>query len=290
VRFLRVLAPELARRRPSAIVAHMCPIYAVLAAPLARPLGVPVVLWFTQWHQSARLRLAERLSTAVATVDAASFPFSSPKVHAIGHGIDVDSFECRPATDGDHELRVLALGRYTDAKRYDVLLAAVRQALDAGVPLRLRVHGPTLTEPEQSQRRRLGELVGELALDGAVELGAAVSATGVRELLGSSDVLVSSTRAGAADKVVYEAAASCVPVIASSPAVADVVPEAFRFATGDATDLARRLAEVARLGRAEREQVGRSLREAVAARHSVDSWAEGILEAAARPGARGHDH
>ena len=32
---------ELARRPAGAVVAHMCPIYAVLAAPLARPLGVP---------------------------------------------------------------------------------------------------------------------------------------------------------------------------------------------------------------------------------------------------------
>ncbi|HZB22531.1 MAG TPA: hypothetical protein VE444_01675, partial [Gaiellaceae bacterium] len=45
VRFTGALAAELGRERPLAVVAHMCPIYAVLAAPLARPLGVPVLLW-----------------------------------------------------------------------------------------------------------------------------------------------------------------------------------------------------------------------------------------------------
>jgi glycosyltransferase involved in cell wall biosynthesis len=278
-RFLRVIAAEVGRRRPAAIVAHMCPIYAVLAAPFARPLGVPVVLWFTQWRATPKLRIAERLSSAVATVDRASFPLSSARVHAIGHGIDVASFPCRPA-GGDGELRVLGLGRYTPSKRYDVLLAAVRRALDDGLALRLRVHGPTLTEPERRHRRELAGLVEELGLGGAVELGPAVSAAEVRGLLADSDVLVSSTVPGAADKVVYEAAAACLPVIASSPALADVVPEQLRFASSDAGGLARRLGELARLDPDERARIGRSLRATVAARHSVESWAEGILQAA----------
>src|SRR3712207_8543280 len=40
--------------RPLAVLAHMCPIYAALAAPLARALGVPVLLWYTHPHASAR--------------------------------------------------------------------------------------------------------------------------------------------------------------------------------------------------------------------------------------------
>ena len=79
----------------------MCPIYAVLA-PLARPLAVPVILWFTHWRTSRLLRLAERVSSAVATVERRSFPFASAKVHAIGHGIDLADFNCaqRPERDG----------------------------------------------------------------------------------------------------------------------------------------------------------------------------------------------
>src|SRR5919204_560358 len=44
-RFEAALTAELpALRRSGAVVAHMCPIYAVLSAPLARPLGIPIVL------------------------------------------------------------------------------------------------------------------------------------------------------------------------------------------------------------------------------------------------------
>ena len=58
LRFTRALGTELVRARPFAVVAHMCPIYAVLAAPLVRPLRVPLVLWFTHWKASRLLRAA----------------------------------------------------------------------------------------------------------------------------------------------------------------------------------------------------------------------------------------
>ena len=61
---LRVVAPlgvesalmrELARGRPAALLAHMSPVYVLLAAPLLRPLRVPMLLWFTQ-QRGGRLR------------------------------------------------------------------------------------------------------------------------------------------------------------------------------------------------------------------------------------------
>ena len=77
-RFEAALGSELRGLRGGAVVAHMCPIYAVLAAPLVRPLGIPVVLWFAHWRDSTLLRTAERLSSAIVSVDRRSFPFRPP--------------------------------------------------------------------------------------------------------------------------------------------------------------------------------------------------------------------
>ena len=55
VRFEAALTRELRGLRGGAVVAHMCPIYAVLAAPLIRPLRIPLVLWFTHWKASRLL-------------------------------------------------------------------------------------------------------------------------------------------------------------------------------------------------------------------------------------------
>jgi hypothetical protein len=79
---------------------------------------------------------------------------------------------------------------------------------------------------------------------------------------------------GAPDKVVYEAAAACLPVLASNPVFDDLLPEELRFRRGDPEGLARRLLAFERGARPE-------LRERVVERHSVDSWADGILAAAA---------
>ena len=133
------------------VVAHMCPIYAVLAAPLVRPLGVPLVLWFTHWRASRLLQAAERVSTAVVSVDVRSFPIESRKVHAIGHGIDVGEFSCAPSREDDGGLRLVALGRYSPAKGLDVVLRALA-AVDDGV--RLDVHGPALSAEEQRASHR----------------------------------------------------------------------------------------------------------------------------------------
>ena len=77
------------RPRPDAVLAHMVPLFLVLAAPLAKPLGVRLALWYTHWHASRTLRLATRLADVVLSVDGRSFPLASPKVRGIGHAIDV---------------------------------------------------------------------------------------------------------------------------------------------------------------------------------------------------------
>src|SRR5207247_3195476 len=114
--------------------------------------------------------------TTIASVDRRSFPLPSEKVHAIGHGIDLDEFECRepPKHDG---LRVLALGRYSPAKGLDVVLHAVRKALDAGGDVRLQMPGPVLSELERRHRAFLEDVAHELGLDGRATLGGPVPRT-----------------------------------------------------------------------------------------------------------------
>src|SRR6476619_353362 len=39
--------------RPDALLAHMVPVYVVLAYPFARPRRVPILLWYTHWRSDA---------------------------------------------------------------------------------------------------------------------------------------------------------------------------------------------------------------------------------------------
>ena len=266
-RYLAALVPALGRR-PVAVVAHMSPVYAVLAAPLARPLGVPVLLWFTQARGGHLLRVAEPLVSAILTVDRRSVPLDSRKVCAIGHGIDVAAFPCLPRNTVLHgRLRVLGLGRYAPVKGWDVALRALAQVDDA----ELAIHGPVLTEADRRNRAELERLAGDLGLDGRVRFGDAVPRSEVPALLAEADALVNPTRGAAADKVVFEAAAACVPALAASPVFDGFLPPQLRFDGPE--QLAERL-------RSLDPSLGRELRAKVEAEHSAEHWADAVLEAA----------
>jgi glycosyltransferase involved in cell wall biosynthesis len=271
-------------RRPDAVVAHMIPLYAIAAAALARPRGVRVVLWYTHWKAPLSLRLAERLVHGVVSVDRRSFPFSSPKLTAIGHGIDVGEFPCRaPGADGS--LRLLALGRYSPAKGLDLVLRGLRRALDRGVDASLAAHGLAGNDLEQRHRRELERLVDELGLRERVRVEGPVPRAELPRLFAGVDLLVNNMRAGAPDKVVYEASAGCLPVLASNPVFDELfagLEPRLSFARESADDLAERLEAFAALDAGDRAELGRALRRRVAERHSVETWAEGILAAARR--------
>ncbi|RDI74287.1 Glycosyltransferase [Gaiella occulta] len=273
-RFEAALARELGRRaRPAALVAHMCPIYALLAAPLARPLGVRVLLWYTHWRASRLLAAAERVASAVITVDRRSFPLASRKVVPIGHGIDLSGYPCvdRPARDA---LALLMLGRTSPAKGIATVIRAVASVPDVV----LAQYGPSLTDEERRHRVELERLVAELGVGDRVAIGDGVAAGEVPGLLAAADCLVNNMRSGATDKVVFEAAATCLPVLASNPALDTLLPPHLLFPRDDAAALAARIGEIAR---ADRAAIGRELRARVERAHSVESWAERVLAVAA---------
>jgi glycosyltransferase involved in cell wall biosynthesis len=184
LRFATALNAELSPR-PLAVLAHMVPLYAILAAPLTRPRRVPLLLWFTHWRVTRRLLLAERLATAVVTVDRRSFPLRSAKVAPIGHGIDMETFRCVERRR-DGRLRVLALGRTSPAKGLETIVRAAELA-DADLELR----GPSLTEEEHREADRLRSL--------GARVEPPLRHAEVPALLAGKDVLVNNMREGALD-------------------------------------------------------------------------------------------
>jgi glycosyltransferase involved in cell wall biosynthesis len=270
-RYVAALAPAL-RRRPLALVVHSSPVYAVLAAPLARPLRVPVLLWFTQAHGGRLLHVAARTANAILSVDARSVPLASRKVRAIGHGIDVDAIPCAPPRPPDGRLRLLGLGRYNPVKGWDVAVRALAELPDA----ELVVHGSAERAVDARNRASLERLAAELGVADRVELGEAVPRSRVPELLAGCDALVNPTRGSSADKVVFEAAAACRAAFASSPVFDAFLPEELRFTTAE--ELAARLRSFDPAD----DRLGRELRARVEAEHSVERWADAVLAEARR--------
>jgi glycosyltransferase involved in cell wall biosynthesis len=276
-RSLRGLKYELAllrslNPRPIGLIAHMSPIYAVLAAPLLRPLGVPVVLWFTHWKPSRLLRLAEIMSNAVVSVARGSFPLPSDKVIPIGHGIDMSQFPCQDHGDASPPLRALALGRTSPAKGLEAIVRAILIVRAQGIDVELEIRGPSETDEEREHLVYLQTLASD-----AVRVEPPIARTRLPEAFAHTDVLVNNTAEGSLDKVVFEACASCLPVLASNPSFVVLLEEELRFDRNDVDGIARGLTWMAGRTVEQRRELGRDLRRRVEQDHSSDTWAERIL-------------
>jgi len=269
------------RREGGAVIAHMCPLYALLAAPVTRGSRLPLVMWWVHWKIDYLVRAAELVCTAVCTVDPQTFPMASSKLFALGQGIDIASFpppQRTPPAAGT-PLRILVGGRYSPAKGLEWILQGVRLGLDRGLQLELVVHGSATTLEEKVERERLERRVEELDLGAKATLGGPVHRSELLRLLAETDVLVNNARGGA-DRIAYEAAASGAPVLASNPAYTSLLDPDLFFRREDPADLAGRLAYVASLTPDQRDVIGLRLRERVERLHSVDSWSIGLLRAA----------
>ena len=265
-----------------AFVAHQIPLYAIVAAPVVRPRGVPVLLWYAHPSAHVALRLAERVSTLVLTADARTFPLASPKVRPIGQAVETSLLAPTQPHGVAGRLRAVALGRYSAVKGLPTVLEAVAAARAAGVDVSLTVHGSAAPGAEDEHRASLERLVRRLGVEEHVVLGGAVPRDQLPSLFAENDVLVNNTRPGSADKATFEAAFSCLPVLASNPVydelVAGIEPPLL-FGPDRAGELAERLAAVATLEPEERWRIGSALRERVERGHSVRSWVDGLLAA-----------
>jgi glycosyltransferase involved in cell wall biosynthesis len=268
-----------------AVFVHMVPEFAVLAAPLARLRGLPIVLWYTHWNVSRPLRLAVRVAGAVLSVDRSSFPLETPKVRGIGHAIDVARFAAAPPAPHEGPLRLLTLGRTARWKGLATLLDAISLARAQGADVRLEIRGPSLTDDERAHRRELEErIASDPELRTHVELLGSVSRDEVPALLAASDVVVSPNepRSGSTlDKAVFEAAACARPVMSTNESFAPLLgglPLPLLAPPRDPAALASAIVAVTSADPGVRAETGSALRERVIAHHSLDHWADAVLE------------
>jgi glycosyltransferase involved in cell wall biosynthesis len=226
----------------------------------------------------------------VLSVSDGSFPLRTPKLIATGHAIDVDTFAPGPPRESG-ALRLLALGRTARWKGYGTMLDGLELALAQGLDAELEIRGPQLTDDELAHAAELRDrIAGSEALRGRVRLEPPLPRAELPALLRSADALLSATQPRASetlDKVVYEAAAAGVPVVASNTALAEFLaglPLDLSFPARDADALAGRLVALAAADEPTRRAAGLELRRRVVEQHSVAHWADEVARIVARQG------
>jgi len=264
------------------IFAHMCPRYVLAAAPLAVLYRKPITLWFTHRQRSLELRLAIPWTRHIATAHPTSFPFASPKVRALGHGIDTITYQPDDDLPPDPPM-VLSLARLSPIKRHETLIqaAAILRDRYGDPPARFVIAGGTPGNGETAYPDFLRAEIERLRVGDRVSLWGAIPADGVAAVFREARLALNASPPGLFDKAALEGMLCGVPTLVANPAFDDLLGDhagLLRIPSGDdAPALAERLAALLRMTPEERRAIGLDIRARVAAGHSLDGLMDRLV-------------
>ncbi len=260
-----------------AVFVHMVPRFAVLAFPFAAAARRPMALWYAQGGISHSLRLAAQLADRIMTPTRDSFPLSGGGVEGrivvTGHGVDTSRY----APDGSvphGRRRLLAVGRLSPAKRYDLLLDAVARLPDRA--WELRIVGPPLYASDHAHAQTLRRQAARLGIAGQVEFAGEVPYVEMPGEYRRAWLLAHTSATGSLDKVVLEAMACGTPVISTAPSSRTALgglADALALPDDCPEEMGAALAGALGWTAARRAELGAAGRAIVQREHSLDAWA-----------------
>lgn len=253
------------------IFSHMTPRYTLVAAPYAALHSRRQVLWFTHRQPSTQLRAALACCWRIATAVPESFPLTSPKVRALGHGIDTDFFapaNTPPPTDQHY---IVQVARLMPIKHQATLLRAIAPLPSAHAVLIGGV--PTGQEAYADYAASLHQLVDELDIGDRVTFTGGLLPPDVRDWYRKATAAVNLSPPGLFDKAALESMATGAPTIVSNPAfdslLGDDVSQLRIGSPGAVSELTEQLRAFISANNAERASVGAGLRQRVTEAHSL---------------------
>lgn len=298
VKYRRVLAEGLGsgpRGGYDAVLAHMVPRYALVAAGPARRSGARLYLWYTHKGVDARLRKAVPLTLKTFTASEESLRLESDRRVVTGHGIDTEHFDlAAPAFEAPWSL--LSVGRLTPAKDPLTVLGALARLVANGLDVRLDWVGGGLTQADVGFADVVRQTVSDLGLGERVTFHGEVPYSEVDERFRAADFLINASFTGSVDKVVLEAMAARRPAVSCNesfpPIFAGLDDEAafgarahearssaLVFPAGDPMALAARIETLVAMGPERLRDLGADLRTLVVRDHGVASLCKRLIEA-----------
>ena len=137
------------------VLAHMSPIYAILAWPFVLLRRGKIGLWYAHRSFTFKLWLAHKLCSFIFTATPESTQLKGAKVKSIGHAIDLDQFHEKRKNKGLSTLKLLTVGRITPIKEYEIMINALAEI--EGVEL--RIVGGVAKKEDEAYLRQLRKMI-----------------------------------------------------------------------------------------------------------------------------------
>lgn len=286
--FYRHLFRILRTRRIDGCFSHMIQIFSVLAGPVLRAKGIPLITWYAHPQLSASLKLAHCFSDRMVTSLPGAYPWRKNKLAVIGQGIDTARFTPAASPEADDDL-ILCAGRISRVKNHATLLRAVAQ-MESRV--RVVILGATAGADDETYAAELRALVTELHLEQSVTFAPPVPPAELPAHYRRCAVHVNLTPAGFGDKVAWEAMSCGRPCLVANDDFRETLGEhagELLFRENDGAELAAKLSALLAKSAAERATIGLYLRSQVERLHALPRLAERILAELGSLHPRRHD-
>jgi len=272
--------------RADFLFCHMMPLYALVAAPLCRLRGKPLLLWYTHNNVDLKLRLAVRMADRVFTASPQTMNVVTAKKRVVGHGIDTDRFRPGPARPASGPLSVVSVGRLSPRKRIEILVEAAEHLKQQGELDRFRfiLVGQEGTPAQRSYIQSIKDRIEASGLSGSFEFRGAVPNTRIVPVYQAADLFVSMQYETGLDKAVLEAAACGLPALAAHESYRPLLggeAGGLFYPAGRADVLAERLLGLAGFTPDQRQALGLRLREKVVADYGLGRLMDQIIGQAA---------
>jgi glycosyltransferase involved in cell wall biosynthesis len=279
--FYRHLFRILREERIDVCFSHMMPIFTILAAPVLKRKGIPVVTWYAHPSLTWPLKLAHHLSDCMVTSLATAYPYKHDKLIVVGQGIDTTLFAPDVQVARDNPPLILSVGRLSPVKGHPTLLKAaalLRQRWEN--PFRVVIVGEPRGPWDEPYVRSLQQQVKELALEGIVLFEPGVPMECLPQWYRRCRVHVNLTPSGFGDKVAWEAMACGRPSLLANAGFHETLgkyAEDLLFDPEDFEALASKLALLLAHSQREHDEIGMYLRQQVIRMHSLEGLASKLM-------------
>ena len=279
--FYRILGRILRDHGIDVCFSHMIPMFTVLAAPVLKIKGIPIITWYAHPKVTRTLKLAHRLSDQMVSCLSSAYPYKHDKLLQVGHGIDTSLFFPDAAIIREDLPVILCVGRLSPVKDHPTLIKAVGLLRQTWAePFRVVILGAAATAGDDGYVRSLHQQIKELSLEEIVSFEAPVPVTQLPAWYRRASVYVNMTQTGSADKVAWEAMGCGVLCIAANEGFKDtlgIYADRCVYDYGNAVSLMDRLKWALSLPQSERAAIGAYLGKRMETMHGLDRLSQSLV-------------
>lgn len=197
------------------VLVHMNPEYIVLGGYFWRRWNKKIGLWYAHKSVTRKLRFAMHYLTQVFTVSNDSFQIRSPKVLAMGHGIDTELFKPTQHLEST-TIRIYTVGRIARSKHLIEMLETLDALTAKEERFSLTIIGAPTTPEEEEYAKELVRAIETRPYREKVRMVGSVPHHELPALFHSHDVCFNFGGTGNMDKAGLEALACGIPLLTTN--------------------------------------------------------------------------